>query len=50
MTRGKYGYTDPSGKAREYSYSMGVKCDQASEVSSAMDCCGGDGGRDRKKL
>ena len=30
VTRGKYGYTDPSGKAREYSYSMGVKCDQAS--------------------
>ena len=30
MTRGKYGYTDPSGKAREYSFSIGVKCDQAS--------------------
>lgn len=27
MTRGKYGYIDPSGEVREYSYTSGVPCD-----------------------
>jgi len=28
MTRGKYGYTDPTGKTREYTYTMGIKCEE----------------------
>jgi len=35
ITRGKYGYIDPRGKTREYSYSMGVKCEQADPSSGA---------------
>ena len=30
---GKYGYTDHSGKVREYSYTMGIRYDQASMVT-----------------
>ena len=36
MTRGKYGYTDPSGRVREYSYAMGVRCDQASTFTQIL--------------
>lgn len=28
MTRGKYGYIDPDGVRREYSYSQGLPCDK----------------------
>jgi len=28
VTRGKYGYVDPDGVKREYSYQSGVKCDK----------------------
>jgi len=27
ITKGKYGYIDPTGEVREYSYSSGVRCD-----------------------
>ena len=28
ITRGKYGYTDPEGKQREFTYRTGVKCEK----------------------
>ena len=28
ITRGKYGYIDPDGNRREYSYSQGLPCDK----------------------
>ena len=27
MTQGRYGYVDPTGEAREYSYTSGIRCD-----------------------
>ena len=27
MTHGRYGYVDPRGEAREYSYTSGIRCD-----------------------
>ena len=29
MTHGRYGYVDPTGEAREYSYTSGIRCDPA---------------------
>lgn len=29
ITRGKYGYVDPDGVRREYTYSSGIPCDKA---------------------
>lgn len=28
ITSGKYGYIDPDGIRREYTYEMGIKCDE----------------------
>ncbi|RZF49040.1 hypothetical protein LSTR_LSTR016850, partial [Laodelphax striatellus] len=33
VTRGKYGYIDPDGVRREYSYSSGIPCDPAASKS-----------------
>ena len=27
ITQGKYGYIDPTGEVREYTYSSGIRCD-----------------------
>ena len=27
MTHGRYGYVDPTGEEREYSYTSGIRCD-----------------------
>ena len=33
MTHGRYGYVDPAGEEREYSYTSGIRCDpQTREV------------------
>lgn len=35
VTRGKYGYYDPDGVKREYSYQTGIPCDKAAEAEQA---------------
>lgn len=35
MIRGKYGYVDPDGVRREYSYEAGNKCDEPDEEEVA---------------
>jgi len=45
ITRGKYGYIDPTGEVREYSYSSGVKCDPFTrKVESDRSSNNGDSG------
>ena len=44
ITHGRYGYTDPSGKQREYGYTSGVRCDPHNRKvrhlsSSCCDVC-----------
>lgn len=36
VTRGKYGYVDPDGVRREYSYETGNKCDEPEEEELAQ--------------
>merc|ERR1712048_74442 len=41
VTQGRYGYVDPTGEAREYSYTSGIRCDPTTrEIEKAA---GGDG-------
>lgn len=35
VTRGKYGYIDPDGVRREYSYTSGILCNKKNEDSEA---------------
>jgi len=37
ITHGKYGYTDPSGEIREYSYTSGIRCDPDTRKVTASD-------------
>lgn len=37
VTRGKYGYVDPEGVKREYSYQTGILCDKNRKVASSSD-------------
>lgn len=37
VTKGKYGYIDPTGEVREYSYTGGVRCDPLTKKLSSAD-------------
>lgn len=47
ITRGKYGYIDPTGEVREYSYSSGVKCDPLTRKVESDNNQAGNQGSDR---
>jgi len=45
VTHGKYGYIDPTGEVREYSYTSGNRCDPDTRKQIAEDRSGGGGSR-----
>jgi len=47
VTHGKYGYIDPTGEVREYSYTSGNRCDPDTRKQIAEDRSGGGGGASR---
>lgn len=36
ITRGKYGYVDPDGIRREYTYETGIKCDEEEQQEDIL--------------
>lgn len=47
VTHGKYGYIDPNGEVREYSYTSGNRCDPDTRKQIAEDRSGGGGSSSR---
>jgi len=47
ITKGRYGYVDPSGQLREYSYSSGVKCNPVTRQQQTVTQSGSSGKRSK---